>query len=127
MAKYASFNCSDKTICEVDITPTPTPTASTGIIGDPVESKYGVADSQIIDAYKAAMGRGARRFGLHTMLVSNELNYEYMVETAAMLLEVAEWINAELDVVFDFINIGGGLGIPYRPADTPLDLEAMGK
>jgi diaminopimelate decarboxylase len=69
--------------------------------------------------------RGARRFGLHTMLVSNELNYAYMVETAAMLLEVVEWISEELNIDFDFINLGGGLGIPYQPGQEPLDIDSM--
>ncbi len=95
------------------------------IIGNPIESKYGVSHEQLVDTYKAARDLGATRFGLHAMLVSNELNYEYMVETANMLLEVAEWINAELGIVFDFVNIGGGLGIPYRPEDKPLDLDKM--
>jgi diaminopimelate decarboxylase len=95
------------------------------IIGDPVESKYGVSHAQLVDAYKTAKDLGAKRFGLHTMMVSNELSYEYMVETANMLLEVAERINRELDIVFEFINIGGGLGIPYKPEDKPLDLNKM--
>lgn len=85
------------------------------IIGDPAESKYGVADTQIIDAYKAAGARGARRFGLHTMLVSNELNAAYMVQTAAMLLEVAVQVLKALDIRIEFINIGGGLGFPMSP------------
>ena len=95
------------------------------IIGDPVESKYGVADSQIIGAYKAAMDRGARKFGLHTMLVSNELNAHYMVQTAAMLLDVAAQVSKALDIRIEFINIGGGLGIPYEPGQKPLDILAM--
>jgi diaminopimelate decarboxylase len=73
----------------------------------------------------SARARGARRFGLHTMLVSNELNYAYMVETAAMLLEVVEWISEELNIDFDFINLGGGLGIPYQPGQEPLDIDSM--
>ena len=95
------------------------------IIGDPVESKYGVADTQIIDAYKAARLRGALRFGLHTMLVSNELNADYMVQTAAMLLGVAARVSNALDIRIEFINIGGGLGIPYEPGQKPLDIMAM--
>ena len=95
------------------------------IIGNPIESKYGVSHGQLADAYKAARDLGAKCFGLHTMLVSNELNYKYMVETAGMLLEVAEWINKELGIAFDFINIGGGFGIPYKPEDKPLDLHKM--
>jgi len=97
------------------------------IIGNPLESKYGVAKQQIVEAYSKARTRGAKRFGLHTMLASNELNYEYMVTTTEMLLEVVEQIQNELDIVFDFINIGGGLGIPYLPQDNPLDLDAMGR
>ncbi len=95
------------------------------IIGDPAESKYGVAHEQIVQAYKAARDLGARRFGLHTMLISNELSYAYMVETAAMLLEVAEWVSTELNIDFDFINLGGGLGIPYQPGQAPLDIDSM--
>lgn len=95
------------------------------IIGDPVEAKYGVAHEQIVKAYQAARARGARRFGLHTMLVSNELNYVYMVETAALLLEVVEWVSKELNIDFDFINLGGGLGIAYRPGQEPLDINSM--
>jgi len=95
------------------------------IIGNPVEAKYGVSHEQIEDAYKAARDLGAKRFGLHTMLVSNELNYEYMVETAGMLLEVAEQVNTKLGIIFEFINIGGGFGIPYLPEDKPLDMHKM--
>ncbi|MEJ2730113.1 MAG: diaminopimelate decarboxylase [Deltaproteobacteria bacterium] len=95
------------------------------IIGDPSESKYGVAHEQIVHAYKAARALGAQRFGLHTMLISNELSHAYMVETAAMLLEVVEWVSQELGIEFDFINLGGGLGIPYQPEQAPLDIDAM--
>ena len=97
------------------------------IIGNPLESKYGVAHDQLLDAYKKAMQRGARRFGLHTMLASNELNHAYMVETARMLLDRVVWLSEKLDIRFDFINIGGGLGIPYRPQERPLDIVSMGK
>jgi diaminopimelate decarboxylase len=95
------------------------------IIGNPVEAKYGVAHDQICEAYRLAIKKGARKFGLHTMLVSNERDYRYMVQTAEMLLDISEWVGRELDIAFDFINIGGGLGIPYRLDETPLDLGAM--
>lgn len=95
------------------------------IIGTPLEAKYGVTHEQLLDAYRRAKARGATRFGLHTMLASNELNYTYMVETARMLLDLVRWISAELDIRFEFINIGGGLGIPYKPEDAPLDIESM--
>ncbi len=95
------------------------------IIGTPVEAKYGVSYDQLRDAYQTAKARGAKRFGLHTMLASNERDYTYIVETAKMLLEQAAQIGEALDIRFDFINIGGGIGIPYRPEDAPIDLTAM--
>ena len=95
------------------------------IIGNPVESKYGLAHEQLMDAYRTARDRGARRFGLHTMLVSNERDQAYMVETAQMLLELVEQISAELGISFEFINIGGGLGIPYEPGEEILDIRSM--
>jgi diaminopimelate decarboxylase len=95
------------------------------IIGNPIEAKYGVAHEQLLDAYRQVRERGARRFGLHTMLASNELNYRYMVDTTRMLLERVEWLSSQLDSPFEFINIGGGLGIPYRPDQQPLDIERM--
>ena len=97
------------------------------IIGNPVESKYGLAHHQLLEAYKTSLSLGATRFGLHTMLASNELHYPYMVQTTQMLLEVVEGITKELGIRFEFINIGGGLGIPYRPEDQPFDVEALGK
>ncbi len=95
------------------------------IIGTPLEAKYGVAKNQIVEAYGKARSRGAKRFGLHTMLASNELNHTYMVATARMLLEMASYIQQELSITFDFINIGGGFGIPYLPDTEPLNLKAM--
>ncbi|MBU4053689.1 MAG: diaminopimelate decarboxylase, partial [Proteobacteria bacterium] len=82
---------------------------------------------QLPEAYRAAIRKGVKRFGLHTMLASNELNHTYMVETAGMLLDKVEEISTALDIVFEFINIGGGLGIPYRPDQEPLNVEAMGR
>ncbi|MFH1976491.1 MAG: diaminopimelate decarboxylase [Pseudomonadota bacterium] len=95
------------------------------IIGNPVESKYGVSHEQILTAYRDARALGAKRFGLHTMLASNELNYVYMVQTAEMALELVEWIGNELGIRFEFLNIGGGFGIPYKPETPPLNLNSM--
>jgi len=96
------------------------------IIGNPLEAKYGVSHEQIIGAYRQAKIKGATRFGIHTMVASNELNYKYMVQTAQMLLELVTSISAELDITFEFVNIGGGMGIPYQPDIPALDLESMG-
>lgn len=95
------------------------------IIGNPVEAKYGVTHEQVVEAYRKAQGRGAKRFGLHTMVASNELDYTYMVETARMVLELSELIETELGIQLEFVNIGGGFGIPYKPEQAPLDIETM--
>jgi diaminopimelate decarboxylase len=95
------------------------------IIGNPVEAKYGVSHDQLPEAFSRAKRLGARCFGLHAMLASNELNFTYMVQTVAMLLGVAESIGDRLGTRFEFINMGGGFGIPYRPSEAPLALEAM--
>ena len=97
------------------------------IIGNPVEAKYGVSHDQIIDAYRLAKARGAKRFGLHTMVASNERDYTYMVETARMVLEIAEEVERELGIRFEFVNIGGGFGIPYQPEDKALDVPTMAR
>ncbi|OGR33530.1 MAG: diaminopimelate decarboxylase [Desulfuromonadales bacterium GWD2_61_12] len=95
------------------------------IIGNPVEAKYGVAHEQLVEAYRRARERGAKRFGLHTMVASNERDYTYIVQTAVMLLELTALLEKELGIKLEFVNIGGGLGIPYRPDHLPLDLDSM--
>jgi len=97
------------------------------IIGNPVEAKYGVRHDQIIETYKRAINRGAKRFGLHTMIVSNQLNYLYMVKTVYMLLEVIETVSKTLDIKFEFFNIGGGIGISYRSGDEPFNILALAR
>ena len=95
------------------------------IIGNPVEAKYGLTHDQVFEAYRLAAERGAKRFGLHTMVASNELNHEYMVDTVKMLLSLVEEIAAQMGIRFEFINMGGGFGIPYRPEDAPLNMNSM--
>ena len=97
------------------------------IIGNPIEAKFGISHDQLLGAYTAARDLGILRFGLHTMLVSNERNYTYMQQTAEMLLDLVEWLSSELNITFEFVNIGGGLGIPYHPEDAPLDLYALAR
>lgn len=96
------------------------------IIGKPEEAKYGVMFGQIDSAYRRAIEKGATRFGFHTMICSNELNYKYMVETVKMSLEMIALVGAELGIQFEFINIGGGLGTPYRPEQPKFDIFALG-
>jgi len=95
------------------------------LIGIPVEAKYGLRHDQVIPAYREAIQRGAKRFGLHSMIISNERNYHYMVETVRMLLDIIDEVSQELKIKFEFFNISGGIGIPYRPEDPPFDMAAF--
>jgi diaminopimelate decarboxylase len=95
------------------------------IIGIPIEAKYGLRYDQVIPAYRKAMERGAKRFGLHSMIVSNERDYRYMVETVRMLLELMEEVTKSLGIRFEFFNISGGVGIVYKPGDKPFDMTAL--
>jgi diaminopimelate decarboxylase len=95
------------------------------IIGHPAEAKYGVTSDQIIDAYKTMKEKGVKRFGLHTMVASNELNGEYFVETARMLFELVVKLHRETGIKIEFINMGGGIGIPYKPEDEAVDLQEV--
>jgi diaminopimelate decarboxylase len=95
------------------------------IIGHPEEAKYGFTRQQLFDGYRMARDRGVKRFGLHTMVASNELRGEYFAETARMLFELVGEISASLGIRFDFVNLGGGIGIPYRPEDKPVDLAVV--
>jgi diaminopimelate decarboxylase len=96
-------------------------------IGNPVEAKFGIRHGKIIEAYKRAISLGATQFGLHTMIISNQLDYHYMVDTVSMLVEVMEMVSKSLNIKFEFFNIGGGIGIPYRPEDQPFDMQALAK
>lgn len=95
------------------------------IIGRPEEAKFGLTRSQMFEAYAEARRRGAKRFGLHTMICSNELNADYFVETAGMLFALADDLARELNIRLEFINLGGGLGIPYRPEQPAVDLQRV--
>lgn len=97
------------------------------IIGKPEEAKYGITHEQVIPAYERARERGASQFGLHTMIVSNERDVRSMIQTISMLLDLATTLHDEIGIVLSFINMGGGLGIPYHPDDSPLDLAALGQ
>lgn len=104
-------------------------TLATGntVIGKPQEAKFGLRRDQMTVAYMRARERGARRFGLHTMIVSNERRYRRVVATVEMLLRVCSEISAATGIQFEFVNIGGGLSIPYRPADKAFNLAAFAK
>ncbi len=97
------------------------------IIGDPKEAKYGFTKSQLFEGYRMLKESGVKRFGLHTMVASNELKEEYFVETAKMLFELVVEIKEKLGIQIEFINLGGGIGIPYKPDQSPIDLDVISK
>lgn len=95
------------------------------IIGNPEESKYGLTKEQLFRAYEVVREKGATRFGLHTMVVSNELNPDYYIETAHMMFDLACELKEKIGIRLEFVNFGGGIGIPYRPEQEPVDLEYL--
>lgn len=97
------------------------------IIGVPEDAKYGFTKKQLLDGYKLLKEKGVKRFGLHTMVASNELNLDYFLETADLLFNLLVEISQTLDIKFEFINLGGGIGIPYHPKDSPIDLLKLGE
>ncbi len=97
------------------------------IIGKPEEAKYGLTRDQLFEAYKKTRDCGAVRFGLHTMVASNELSPDYFVETASLLFELALELKERLGIKLEFVDLGGGIGIPYRPDQKKVDLDYVGK
>jgi len=95
------------------------------IIGNPEQAKYGFTREQLFEGYRLLKRKGVKRFGLHTMVASNELNPQYFVETAEILFDLAVELSREVGITFEFVNIGGGIGIPYRPGQEPVDLERV--
>ncbi|MCP4727169.1 MAG: diaminopimelate decarboxylase, partial [bacterium] len=96
------------------------------IIGNPVESKFGFREDQLFEGYRICSEMGVVRFGIHTMVVSNELNQEFIINTAKILFELIVRISNEVGIRFEFVNLGGGIGIPYRPGDKPVDIAYVG-
>ncbi|MBN1576780.1 MAG: diaminopimelate decarboxylase [Chitinispirillaceae bacterium] len=97
------------------------------IIGHPEEAKYGFTREQIFEGYRLLKRKGVRRFGLHTMVASNELDPQYFVDTATMLYELAVEVARETGVRIEFVNIGGGIGIPYKPQQAAVDIEPVSR
>jgi len=92
------------------------------IIGHPEEAKYGFTREQLFEGYKKLKANGVKRFGIHTMVASNELDPNYFIETAELLFELVIAISKEVGITFEFVNLGGGIGIPYRPEQKEVDL-----
>ncbi len=97
------------------------------IIGKPEEAKYGFTREQLFDCYAKMKAAGVTRFGLHTMVASNELDPEYIIDTAKLLFTLAWEIHEKVGIDFEFVNIGGGIGIPYKPDQKAMSLERVGE
>ena len=96
------------------------------IIGKPMEAKYGLTREQLFEGYRRAQELGVKRFGLHTMVISAELRTEAFLLTARIMFELAAELQERLGIHIEFINLGGGFGIPYRPEESPVDYAAVG-
>jgi len=97
------------------------------IIGHPEEAKYGFTREQLFEGYRMLRDKGVKRFGLHTMVASNELDAKYFIETAHILFDLVVELSAELGIKVEFVNIGGGIGIPYKPEEEAVDLAFVGE
>lgn len=95
------------------------------IIGNPQEAKYGFTRDQLFEGYGILKEKGIKRFGLHTMIASNELNAQYFIDTAVMLFELAAEISSEKKIKLEFVNLGGGFGIPYHPQQNAIDIKRV--
>lgn len=97
------------------------------IIGKPTEAKYGLTHDQLIEGYRRAKEKGVKRFGLHTMVASNERRTEAFLLTAKLMFTLACELKEKLAIEVEFVNLGGGFGIPYRPEEEPLNLIEIGE
>ncbi len=123
-AVLSSCGCLPKTLC-FRYNPGPERTGN-AIIGNPVEAKYGLTKVQLVEAYKRAKSLGVETFGLHTMVASNELDPTYIVETARMIFSLVDMLSKETGVRISFVDLGGGVGIPYKKSDTAISFSYLG-
>lgn len=107
--------------------PGPLKKGGNAIIGKPEEAKYGLTRDQILEAYKRCKDEGVARFGLHTMVASNELNSAFFADTARILFDLCLEIKDKTGVKIDFVDLGGGVGIPYKPGEEAVDLDTVAK
>jgi len=107
--------------------PGPLRDGGNAIIGKPEDAKYGLTRDQMLAGYRLAREKGVRRFGAHTMVISNELDPSYFIETARMMFDLVCEVYDKLGIRIEYVNLGGGIGIPYRPEDQAVDLELVGE
>lgn len=99
----------------------------TDIMDSPEEAKFGMTKAQLIQAFKDLKTVGVKKFGIHALLASNTITNCYYPELARQLFELAVEIVAETDVDLDFINLSGGVGVPYHPEEKANDILAIGQ
>ena len=97
------------------------------IIGTPEEAKYGMTYDQLMKCVDWAMEKGISYIGIHTMVISAELELPGLLGTISMMFDLANEIREKKGVTVSFIDFGGGIGIPYRPEQTAVDLESLGE
>lgn len=100
---------------------------SNDIMDNPGDAKYGMTTEQLFEAFKVLKAKGAKHFGIHAFLASNTVTNEYYPMLAKVLFEVAVKLQKETGAHIDFINLSGGIGIPYRPEQEPNDIMVIGE
>jgi diaminopimelate decarboxylase len=86
-------------------------------------SKFGLWESDALEAYKIALDAGVKRFGMHMHIGSGILSVEPFLLAAERLLSIAHQIRSKLGITFDFMDFGGGLGVPYKPDEKPINID----
>lgn len=99
----------------------------TDIMDNPGDAKYGLTKEQMTDAYKKLIKKGAKHFGIHAFLASNTVSNEYYPTLAKILFELAVHLKNETGADISFINLSGGVGIPYTPDKEPNDIMVIGE
>lgn len=97
------------------------------IMDNPGDAKYGMTTEQITEAFKILKSKGAKEFGIHAFLASNTVTNEYYPMLAEVLFKTAVRLKEETGVHIKFINLSGGIGIPYRPDQEPNDIRVIGE
>ena len=100
---------------------------SNDIMDNPGDSKYGMTTEQMFDAFRILKEKGAKHFGIHSFLASNTVTNEYYPILAKMLFELAVELKEKTGVHISFINLSGGIGIPYRPEQVANDIQVIGE
>ena len=100
---------------------------SNGIMDNPGDSKYGMTKEQLFEAYKVLKAKGAKHFGVHAFLASNTVTNEYYPKLARQLFELVVELQQETGCHIAFVNLSGGVGVPYTPDQEPNDIYAIGE